>query len=110
MATFSNDYAFHFLNIVCLENWVNYSEYLEHKNAYGTCDINPMFAHQYDLVVELNLTNALSNERVVGLGEIGLDWSKKVRSKLGVHKSLVFREILAHSANSHFSGYAIRDF
>ncbi len=33
-----------------------------------------MFAHQYDLAVELNLRHALSNERIVGLGDISLDY------------------------------------
>jgi Tat protein secretion system quality control protein TatD with DNase activity len=57
----------------CLENWAKYSEYMEHEIVYGICAIHPMFAHQYSLAVELNLRNALSNKRVVGLGEIGLD-------------------------------------
>jgi hypothetical protein len=37
-------------------------------------------------------------------------WSKKVGSKFGVYKFLVFRELLAHSFNLYIFDYANRDF
>ncbi len=67
---------FFFFEYCYLENWIKYSDYLKHSIVYGMCGISPMFAHQYELAVELNLRNALSNERIVGLGDIGLDYTR----------------------------------
>ena len=70
------DYLSVFTNVLCLENWSMYSEYLTHGNVYGVCGIHPMYSFQYNLNVELNLRKALSNVRIICLGEIGFDLTR----------------------------------
>ena len=76
MENLLDDYDFSFLNIFCSDNWIKYSAYMEHEAVYGTCGIHPMYADKYGLVVELNLRNALSNNRIACVGEIGLDFTR----------------------------------
>lgn len=60
----------------CLENWSFFSKYLYHQSVYGICGIHPMYSDKYSLNTELNLRNALSNKKIIGVGEIGLDLSR----------------------------------
>jgi len=64
------------LNILFLEHWINYSDYLKHDVVFGCCGMHPMFTHKFDLTVELNLRVALQTKRVVGVGEIGIDLTR----------------------------------
>ena len=64
------------MNALCLENWAHFSEYMMHENIYGICGVHPKYSYQYNLDVELNLRKALSNSRIVALGEIGFDLSR----------------------------------
>ncbi len=58
MTYFQNENNCLSLNIF-LEHWVHYSDYLKDKVIFGCCGIHPMFAHKFDLTVELNLRAAL---------------------------------------------------
>jgi Tat protein secretion system quality control protein TatD with DNase activity len=71
-----NDEDFSLLNILYLEQWLKFSEYLTHEIVYGCCGISPMFDHKYDLTMEFHLRAALSNTRIICLGEIGIDLTR----------------------------------
>ncbi len=53
-----------------------YSKYLTPEIVYGTNGIHPIYSHQYDQAVELNLRKALSNKRIVAFREIGIDLTR----------------------------------
>lgn len=61
--------------MLILDNWISlYSRYLEHPIVYATCGLQPVFAHHFDLQLELNIRRALRHPHIVGIGEIGLDF------------------------------------
>jgi hypothetical protein len=76
IANHLNDYVFAFMDILCLEKWTMYSKYLTPEIVYGTNGIHPIYSHQYDLTVELNLRKALSNKRIFTFREIGIDLTR----------------------------------
>jgi Tat protein secretion system quality control protein TatD with DNase activity len=58
-----------------LENWINvYSKYLEHPIVYATIGIHPLLAHHFDFELELNMRHIIRNPKIIGIGEIGLDF------------------------------------
>lgn len=46
----------------------------KHKNVYGTIGIHPEFASTYQPKDLLKIENNLNNPKIVGIGEIGLDY------------------------------------
>ncbi len=57
------------------DNWNNiYKKYLDHPCIYATTGISPLFAHHYDMNMELDLRRTLNHAKVIAVGEIGLDF------------------------------------
>ncbi len=58
-----------------LENWKKrFSRYMNHEVVFGKCGIHPLFSHHYNFDMELRLRKAISNVKIVAIGEIGLDY------------------------------------
>ncbi|CAF3334353.1 unnamed protein product [Rotaria sp. Silwood2] len=75
------------------ENWSHYSAYLNDEVVYGVCGIQPFFANEYDLSTELNLRKALSHKRILGLGEIGLDYISARRPSPEIQQQVFFQQL-----------------
>ncbi|UJR34582.1 hypothetical protein I4U23_027358 [Adineta vaga] len=62
------------------DNWLMiYSKYMDHDIIYGKCGLHPVFAHHFNLQMELNIRKAINHPRVVAIGEIGLDFRSALR-------------------------------
>lgn len=57
----------------CLVYWEHYKTYMKHPIVFGLCGIHPLYSNQFDLNIELNLRAALETNKVIGVGEIGID-------------------------------------
>ncbi|UJR18793.1 hypothetical protein I4U23_005699 [Adineta vaga] len=76
------------------ENWTNeYKNYLDHPCVYGTCGISPLFAHHFDMKMELNLRRTLNHPKVVAVGEIGLDFETQSRPDEYVQVALFIKQL-----------------
>ena len=51
--------------------------FLEEKNVWGSFGCHPHFVDHYTRQVEKDMIDALDNDKVVAVGEIGLDYSGK---------------------------------
>jgi len=64
-------------NCLYLEKWLTiYSKYMDHPIVYGQCALHPLFSDNYNLQMELNIRRAINHQRVVAIGDIGLDFSR----------------------------------
>ncbi|CAF1247072.1 unnamed protein product, partial [Rotaria magnacalcarata] len=76
------------------ENWrKRYVKYLDHPVVYGKCGLHPLYSHHYDLHMELNLRRCLSNQKVVAVGEIGLDYRSTSRPSNTIQISTFIQQI-----------------
>ncbi|GFR31987.1 putative deoxyribonuclease TATDN2 [Trichonephila clavata] len=54
-----------------------WTKYMSQRNVWATFGCHPCNAHEFDSIAEHNLQSVLSNPKVKGLGEIGLDYSTR---------------------------------
>ncbi|UJR18398.1 hypothetical protein I4U23_005302 [Adineta vaga] len=93
------------------EKWIyTYSKYLNHPVVYGQCGLHPLFSHHFSFQMELNIRRVVKHERVVAIGEIGLDFytssrpSDDVQIYAFIQQLSIAREknlpVVIHSRNS----------
>ena len=70
----------------------------QHNNIYGTIGIHPEFADTYTKEDLAKLERALKNHKIVGIGEIGLDYHYTKENK-EIQKELFINQIKI--ANKH---------